>query len=73
LRRRNRTKPAASVGDYCAAVLIILFMEYQAFAESRCEGYFELETAAKNGDGKSQQLLSDLYRRGYCGAMAESW
>lgn len=43
-----------------------LFMEYQAFAEGRCERYFELETAAKNGDGKSQHMLSDLYRNGYC-------
>jgi hypothetical protein len=43
-----------------------LFMEYQAFAEGRCEGYLELETAAKNGNGKSQHMLSDLYRNGYC-------
>jgi ankyrin repeat protein len=44
----------------------LAFMEYQAFAEGRCEGYFELETAAKNGDGKSQHMLSELYRNGYC-------
>lgn len=43
-----------------------LMLEYKAFAEGRCEGYFELETAAKNGDGKSQHILSDLYRNGYC-------
>ncbi|WP_420346167.1 ankyrin repeat domain-containing protein [Pelagibius sp.] len=43
-----------------------LLMEYQAFAEGRCERYFDVETAAKDGDGKSQHLLSDLYRNGYC-------
>ncbi len=43
-----------------------LLMEYQAFAEGRCEGYFQVEAAAKNGDGRSQHLLSDLYRQGYC-------
>ncbi len=45
---------------------LITFMDYQAFAEGRCEGYFKLETAAKNGDGKNQHMLSDLYRKGYC-------
>lgn len=43
-----------------------LLMVYQAFAEGRCEDYFDLETAAKNGDGKSQHMLSDLYHKGYC-------
>ena len=25
-----------------------------------------METAAKNGEGQSQHLLSDLYRKGFC-------
>jgi len=43
-----------------------LLMQYEAFAEGRCEDYFEIESAAKKGDGESQYFLSDLYRKGYC-------
>ena len=49
-----------------ALSVLEIVMKYQAFAEGRCEGYFEVEAAAKNGDGPSQHMLSDLYRRGYC-------
>lgn len=70
LSAREKHASDASTKSMTTAVegisALILLMEYQAFAEGRCEGYFKLETAAKNGVGKSQHMLSDLYRKGYC-------
>jgi len=45
---------------------LLWLLKMQNFAEGKCQEFFELESAAKNGDGKSQFILSDLYRNGYC-------
>lgn len=67
---RERHAEQAALGEIMAArdtiTAVQLMMEYQAFAEGRCERYFEVETAAKNGDGQSQHMLSDLYHKGFC-------
>lgn len=46
--------------------MLQLLMQYEAFAEGRCEDYFEIESVAKKGDGQSQYVLGDLYKQGYC-------
>jgi hypothetical protein len=45
---------------------LMTLMMYDSFAKGDCEQFFELETKAKSGDGASQYILGDLYRKGYC-------
>jgi len=76
LSAREKHASEASIDGMTNAIegisLLRLFIYLEAFADGRCERYFEVETAAKDGDGKSQHMLSDLYRKGYCVPQADA-
>lgn len=70
LSEREKYSQQASMNELSGTIEIIdtmkMLLDYAAFEEGRCEDYFEIESAAKNGDAKSQWILSDLYRKGFC-------
>lgn len=70
LSEREKFSQQASISELTSSIenieSITLLLTYSAFKEGRCEEYFEIEAAAKNGDAKNQWILSDLYRQGLC-------